>query len=575
MKRDEKYFLHPVHDWQKRYEALRASFVERLPASTVADKFGYTPEYINLLRYQFRHGKIDFSEPAPEGTSSRYRVDGKIRKQICKLREKRCSAGDIAEILSNEGIELSVRTVERVLAEEGFTKLPRRFFAKTGITVQGAEVPEKSHKIRLADYEGIEFDTNCAGLFFFAPLIEKLCLPEIVRSVKLPGTKVIPAINNILSFTGLKLMGNERYAHVGEHSFDQGLGLFAAMNNLPKCTHMSTYSYSLSSKQLLKLQGEFVQVLDRKRIIDGKFANLDFHTIPHNGDHSELNEHWAGARNKTMKSVLTLFAQDAATKILLYTEADIVRGEEDDQVLRFLEYWKKVHRGVQPTLVFDSRFTTYKHLSQLNEDGIKFITLRRRGKNLIDKSKKLDRKEWKKIHIPHDKRKYKHPLVNESFVKLRDYDGEVRQVIMKGNGREEPAFIVTNDEDLEVELIVGTYARRWRVENGIAEAVKFFNLNSLSSPILVKVGFDAIMTMIADTLYSLLAQRLRGFEHCDANKIYRYFIKGRGKISVKNNVVKVTIPKRAHNPILREAGWNRLPSTISWLGNARLEFVFK
>jgi hypothetical protein len=30
--RDESFFLRPVHEWQRRYEALRASFVERLPA---------------------------------------------------------------------------------------------------------------------------------------------------------------------------------------------------------------------------------------------------------------------------------------------------------------------------------------------------------------------------------------------------------------------------------------------------------------------------------------------------------------------------------------------------------------
>ena len=35
---DEKFFLNPVHDWQRRYEALRASFVDRLPAKAVADR---------------------------------------------------------------------------------------------------------------------------------------------------------------------------------------------------------------------------------------------------------------------------------------------------------------------------------------------------------------------------------------------------------------------------------------------------------------------------------------------------------------------------------------------------------
>jgi hypothetical protein len=575
MIRDEKYFLHPAHSWQRRYEALRASFVDRLPAKTVADKFGFTPEYVNLLRHQFRHGKIDFSEPVPEGKTNRYRVDADGRRKICELRENRCSAGDIAEILFSKGYELSVRTVERVLSEEGYPKLPRRFFTKTGITVQGSEVPEKSHIIKLAEYEGKDFNTDHAGLFLFAPFIEQLGLPNVIAQAKLPGSKVIPSLNNVMSFLALKLMGNERYAHVGKFSFDPGPGLFVNMNNLPKCTHMSTYAYSLSSKQTTRLQGEFVSVLDRKRLISGKFVNLDFHTSPHNGDDAVLDDHWAGARNKTLKGVLSLFAQDSDTKMLLYTESDIVRGEEDDQILRFMEYWKKVHRGVKPTLVFDSKFTTYKHLSQLNEDGIKFITLRRRGKKMIDDLKKLGRSDWQRITIPHEKRKYKHPHIHETYVTLKDYDGEVRQIIMKGNGREEPAFIVTNDENLELELVVGTYARRWRVENGIAEAVKFFNLNSLSSPILVKVSFDNAMTMIADTLYSLLAQKLRGFEHCHADKIYRHFIRGRGKVCIGRDNIHVVIPKRSHNPILRDVGWHRLPTRLSWLGNARLTFDFK
>jgi transposase len=124
--RDEKYFLYPVHDWQKRYEALRASFVDRLPAKVVADRFGYSQSYVNLLRHQFIHEKIDFSEPVPEGKIQRRKVDALTRSKICTMREHRLSAGEIVQLLSEDGIELSVRTVERVLAEEGYPKLPRR-----------------------------------------------------------------------------------------------------------------------------------------------------------------------------------------------------------------------------------------------------------------------------------------------------------------------------------------------------------------------------------------------------------------------------------------------------------------
>ena len=92
-----------------------------------------------------------------------------------------------------------------------------------------------------------------------------------------------------------------------------------------------------------------------------------------------------------------------------------------------------MRRGVKPTLVFDSKFTSYAKLSKLNaEHDVKFITLRRRGKNMIEQAEELD--GWHRTNIPHDKRKYPNPQVHESVIALRDYDGKVRQVIMRGKG---------------------------------------------------------------------------------------------------------------------------------------------
>jgi hypothetical protein len=161
------------------------------------------------------------------------------------------------------------------------------------------------------------------------------------------------------------------------------------------------------------------------------------------------------------------------------------------------------------------------------------------------------------------------------MISLRHYEGQLRQVIVRGNGREKPAFMISNDEDMPLENLVGHYARRWRVENGIAEAVKFFHLNSLSSPILVKVHFDVLMTMMADTFYSMLAGKLRGFEDCDAPTIYRHFIRGKGTIAVKDGLVNVIYPRRAHNPILRTVPWDRLPSCLPGLENTRLRLSFQ
>ena len=568
---DEKYFLEPMHDWQRRYEALRASFVDRLPAKIVADRFGYSPAYVNLLRHQFSHDKIDFAEPVPEGKVNRRSVNMATRQKICSWREHRLSAGEITQLLSEDGIELSVRTVERVLSEEGYPKLPRRTRLKVGLTVQGARVPAVSKTLAIGGT--LKVDCDSAGVFLFAPFIEKLNLAKVVADAGLPGTKMIPALQYFLSFLALKLIGTERFAHMNDHSFDAGLGVFAGLNVLPKCTAMSTYSYSLDAIHLQKLQSAFVRQANRIGLYDKRIINLDFHTIPHFGDESVLQEHWAGARNKRMKGALTLVGQDAGSKLILYTAADIQRVEADDQILEFLAFWKKAQRGVDPMLIFDSKFTTYANLSQLNAQGIKFITLRRRGKKLIESLDSIN--SWKRIHIPHAKRKYQNPQVFESMVELTGYNGILRQIAMRGNGHQKPAFLISNDTHSPVERIVSDYARRWRVENVISEAVKFFNLNALSSPILTKVHFDVIMTMVADTLYSMLASKLRGFEDCDAAKVFRHFVKGKGQVVLSGERLSVTFPRKAHNPILRNAPWHRLPKNISWLGDAKLELKFK
>ena len=571
---DAHFFTHPVHSWQRRYEALRASFVERLPARVVAERFGYTPAYVRLLRHQFRSGKIDFSEPVAEGKAARRRVPSDVRQKIIDWRRQRLSAGEITQLLSEEGVEISVRTIERVLAEEGFPKLPRRTRLKLRRTVKGAEVPERSETVAVAQLEGRRVESAGAGVFLFAPFLAQVGIDEVVRAAGLPETQAIPATNYLLSFLALKLLGTERYGHVGEHGFDPGLGWFAGLNVLPKCTALSTYSYSLDAVHLLRLQQAFVRRAAKLGLYDGNVINLDFHTVPHYGDESVLETHWAGARGKRMKGALTLFAQDAESKLMLYTAADIQHAEADQQVLAFLSFWKRVRRGAKPMLVFDSKFTTYAHLAKLDAQGIKFITLRRRGKRLLEQVAKLT--PWQRITIPHDKRHYPHPRVHDGTVQLRDYgEKEVRQIVVRDHGREQPTFMITNDFDASVELVVGTYARRWRVENGIAEAVKFFHLNALSSPILVKVHFDVVMTLIADTLYSRLAQHLRGFERCDAPKLYRDFVQGKGDVEVRNGEITVTYPRRAHNPILRKVPWHRFPPTLPGLEYAPLRLRFR
>ena len=430
--RDQTFFTQPTLGWQRRYEALRASFIDNLSAKTVAERFGYSAEYVRLLRHLFVNEKLDFTDPVPEGKVSRRTVTTEIRKKIREYREKQLSAAEIARLLQEEDLRISVRTVERVLAEEGFPRLPRRTRVQRGRTVKGAEIPQRSEKQLLEELDGTRLSSSAAGVFLFTPFLAHLQIHKIVEQADLPGSKVIPAISYLHSFLALKLLGTERYAHANDHGFDLGLGLFAGLNVLPKCTAMSTYSYSLDEVQLVQLQQAFIRQASNLGLYEGNLINLDFHAVPHFGEKSVLEEHWTGARGRRMKGALTLFAQDAVSKLILYSASDILREEANDQVLSFLSFWNSVHRGMKPMLIFDSRFSTYPILSELNASGIKFITLRRRGKNLVDQAERLT--GWKKIHLENTKRKYPNPQVHESTIQLRGYEGELRQIIVRGNG---------------------------------------------------------------------------------------------------------------------------------------------
>jgi transposase len=565
------YFRHPHDQGQRQYEALRASFLERLSARAVGQRFEMTPGYVHVLKHRFRHGLLHFTFRPTDVPGARRGTPAKIRTRIVELRRLReLSAGQIAEILEDEGAELSVRTVERILREAGFPRLPRRTRLLIGETRAHTTVPLVSQRLSFQEMDGMSVASNLAGLFAFVPFIEMLGLPALAGHGGLPGSKPIPALQYFLSFLALKLAGTERLSHTNDHNFDAGLGLFAGLNVLPKCTAMSTYAYSLDGPVLDRLQRGVATSGRRLGLYTSDTINLDFHAVPHWGDESVLDKNWVGARNKGIKSALTLFAQDCNSKLILYTQADIRRSEADDQVLEFVTFWKKIAKSVTPTLVFDSRFTSYSQLARLEEQKIRFITLRRRGPKLIRNAEAQPHSAWQQVTIPHEKRKYPRPWILESRISLRGYPGQLRQVIMRGTGHEKPTFLITNDLLSPVETVIGRYARRWNVENVIAEAVKFFHLNALSSPILVKVHFDVVLTMIADTLYYLLAQRLRGFEECNAPRIFRHFIRGKGQVTITGDEILVRYPKRAHNPLLRAVPWNKLPERVSWLGNRKL-----
>ena len=149
---------------------------------------------------------------------------------------------------------------------------------------------------------------------------------------------------------------------------------------------------------------------DPRGYLKGQNINLDFHVIPHYGEESELEENWVATKGKNMKSILSFFAQDLDTTFLCFSNGEIRREDMNDEIMEFVKFYKE-SIGIKPErLIFDSKLTTYENLNSLNEEGILFITLKRRGKNFLKEVAKI--KKWKKVKIDKLGRKYKNLQVS-------------------------------------------------------------------------------------------------------------------------------------------------------------------
>ena len=570
------FFEQPSSSRQKQYEAIRAIIVEKMTYDKAAKKYGYKTGTLYTLVREAKAGRLNLFPEVKIGPQKR-RTKESVCKQIIDYRTtNNLSAQDILQEFKKANINISVRTIERILSEAGFEKLKRRTFKERGITLKNKEVPSRATHLDFENLDPFSVDCPTAGIFFFLPYILDFKIMDVVQNCKLPSSSDIGSTQACLAMLALKLMGQERLSHIENYDKEPGLGVFAGLNVLPKKTYMNTYSCRGSEDMLnnfqQKILGKFMDTTPE--LYGGDYINLDFHSVPHYGDQSEMEKIWCGSKHKAMKGANTVFAQDSKNNMILYTRADILRKEEAQEIKKFVDYWKSLKKDIKETLVFDCKFTKYTVLNDLNNDDIKFITLRKRNAKLLKEIDSVSDGKWQKVHVNIPKRKYKKVKVYESEVLLNKCDKPFRQLIVKDNGRDNPAVIITNNKELSIKDVLIVYAKRWRVEKKIAELVAFFNLNALSSPLMIRIHFDILWTFIADSLYHYFAQDLRRFEHHDAKTLFRKFINMPGRIVYDGENFILKIRKRAHTPVLKSILKLQQPITVPWLNNKKLEIVW-
>ena len=571
-------FARPAQVSQRRYEAVRAYVLEGAPLAGAAARFGYSPAALASLVRDFRAGELAlFAEPGRPGRKSAPKKDA-ARGRVVELRRQGLSVHEISARLAVEGRPLNRTGVGQILAEEGFGRLLRHPEPEASISPATAGRDTKLPRAKVIDFASFPAatTTRLAGLLLAVPDLVALDLPALARKAGYPGTKAIPPVSWLLSLLALKLTATRRVSHVDDLLDDPASALFAGLAILPKKSALTEYSYRLSHDH----QRAFLAGLDAKLIAAGLAGgdegifDLDFHAVMHWGHDPALEKHYVPTRSQRARSVLTFFAQDSGTHNLVYASADISKATQAREVIAFCDHWKAVSGKDPKMLIMDQKVTSQAVLGELDARGIKFLTLRMRSPALVRHINALTPAGFKTITLdrpgPHNK-----PKVHEDkAVKLTSYPGTVRQLIITGLGRDAATVIITNEHQATIRNLISQYARRMTIEQRLAEIIRSFCADALSSTVNLNVDLDIMLCVLAQALLAAFRTRLgAGYHAATPDTLQRRFLDSSGTITVTGDQVTVRIDRRAYSPVLRQAS---LPAdtTIPWWHGRRLHFEF-
>ena len=566
-------FLTPANSTHRQYEALRAFFVEGLSGREAARRFGYSPGSFRVLACQFRQDPHrPFFLPPAKGPQRAPKSDP-WRQKIVQARKQNLSIYDISRLLQEQGHRLSPVSIAHLLKEEGFARLPRRADPERPLHPHPETAPVAD--ARRLDLSARQFRTQFGGLFLFVPFLSALPWERILEQSQFPGTQQIPAAHAMRSLLGLKLYGSARHSHVMSEVFDPGLALFAGLHCIPKRSFLTEYSCRIDPPAYPKLMHRWFDSARELGLPRGESFDLDFHTIPFHGEDALLQKHYVSKRSRRQKGLLALVAQDADTHVFCYGNARVRKENQNDEVRHFARYWQERTGHWPHELIFDSKLTTYANLSWLDDQGIEFITLRRRSADMLEEVRAWPDSAWRRISLESISRLYREPRILDQRMELKGYQGPVRQLIIMDLGHEEPTFLLTNQLRRSAAKLIGRYARRMIIENNIQDGIDFFHMDALSSAVPMKVDCDLQLTLIASSLYRLLGVQIgHGYERAKSRTLFRDFVDATATVDISAEAITVRFQKRAHNPLLLNSGLAKKPVKVPWLDNRPLRLLF-
>jgi hypothetical protein len=239
-------------------------------------------------------------------------------------------------------------------------------------------------------------------------LLARVQFDHLTCQAAYPGSAMIPAASALLSLLALKLLDKERRSHIDDFNCDDGLGLFAGLNVLPKKSYATAYSYRTCRDNQRALLAGWVRALSGLLFPQPEAFALDFHAIPYRGDDAGLDRHYLPRRGKAGTSVQTFFALENDSRVLCYANANLTRADQPGEPLRFVDFWQELTGSNPQWLYIDSKVMTYPELSTLNQRGIWFVTIRRRGAAIRRRLRQLPGSAWQRAVIDTPKRCHQH-----------------------------------------------------------------------------------------------------------------------------------------------------------------------
>jgi hypothetical protein len=572
MRAGAEFFTEPSGSAQRRYEAMRAYFVDEWPAARVANQFGYSTASVHQMATLVRSGRMRLFTDARPGPKGPTKATGPVREKALALRQRRLPVTEIARILAREGIPISAQTVWKICDAEGVARLRGDDAAARGPATALAPVKAAA----LGGWPAGALDLRCdhAGLLLLAPAMTEAGLHDLIGSCGYPATTQLSAWHSIGTLLLAAATRVPRAHHIDKITDDEGLAFFLGLSALPKATHLSTYSYRARRESSQRLLTGLIRRLRTLGLATGEEGfNCDFHAIRHNGDDPVLEEHYVPARSQRTRSVLTFFANDHASSEMVYANADITKTEQAAEVIAFADYWRGATGAGPGLLVFDSQLTTYKILEELSGRRITWLTLRQRGKAELARLAALPASAWKRHTIDRAGR-YRHPQLHEDLVTLKGISAPARQIAIKNIGRDQPTLLITNGHTTPAKDLFARYAERMLIENEPGAYISGFSLNALSSSVPLNVDLDTTLTVVAGNLYRLFARGLPRYSRATPDTIWRHFLDDSGTLHITPDAVTVDLTLRSHHPVLIDAGFADLQLPIPWWDSRPLRFRF-